>query len=222
MMYATGTTILGVERMKRSKPTTSALVTSLLLVTTGCATTELKTVWRDEAFQDRLTQVLVIGCAEQATIRRTFEDEFARQLSAQGVKAVASYTVLPSPEQFQDEAAVKAKVRKLGVDAVLVTRLIDKKTVELYYPPEMEYRVPSGYYRGGWHGYYMDGYERVSRPGRMVEQQLLTAESNIYQADTEKLIWSALSETLVDGASDAVIRSFVKVIVQNLVAKGLI
>jgi hypothetical protein len=208
--------------MNRGTATTSALVTWLLLTTAGCATTQLKSVWKDEAFQDQLAQVLVIGCAEQPTIRRTFEDEFCKQLRAQGVEAVASYTVLPSTEQFQDEEAVKAKVQKLGVDAVLVTRLIDRKTVELYYPPEMEYRVPSGYHRGGWHGYYMDSYERVSRPGRTVEQQLLTAETNIYEADTEKLIWSALSETLVEGASDTVIRSFVKVIVQNLVAKGLI
>jgi len=188
---------------------------------TGCSSTTLKTVWYDQKYDGGLSKVLVIGVAEEPATRRFFEDDFARQLQARGANAIPSYTILDSPESILDEDAVKERIRKMGVDTVLITRVLDTKTVEHYYPPEREYRVPGSYHRG-WHSYYADGYERVTRPGYTVKQQVFTLETNVYETQKEELIYSAITDTVIESSSDDALRSFIGVIVQDLATKGLV
>jgi hypothetical protein len=187
---------------------------------TGCANTQLKTVWIDPQFQGPLSKVLVVGVSKEPANRRVFEDEFCARIKEKGVTAVPSYTIFSSPEDMLDENTVLDQLKRRGVGSVLVTRLIDSKTVRQYYPPEREYDVPRPYYRG-WHGYYRTGYERVTRPGYVTEYEVLTLETNVYAVDGEKLIYSAISETTVDSTSEAELRAFVDTMVANMSAEGL-
>jgi hypothetical protein len=76
---------------------------------------------------------------------------------------------------------------------VLVTRLIDKETVQNYYPPTYA-SVPSAYY-GGWYGYYSMGYSYMYSPGYVEENKVYRVETNLYNVNNDKLAWSGLTET---------------------------
>ncbi len=208
--------------MKRRAGLSRGLVLLFPLVAASCSSTTLNTVWFSQDFEGRLSKVLIIGVAERPATRRFFEDEFARQIQQTGTEAVPSYTVLESLDSIMDENAVRARIRGMGVDAVLITRLLDTKTVEYYYPPEREYRVPRSYY-GGWHSYYADGYECVTRPGYVVEQQVVTLETNVYGTGKKgDLIYSAISDTVIESTSEEAIRSFIGVIVRDMASKGIV
>jgi hypothetical protein len=181
---------------------------------TSCATTIVTAVWKDESFMGPVKKMAVIGIFKTPAIRNSFEDEFSRQLKTHGIEAVASYTMIPVDDQ-SDKDIVSSRLKNMGTDYVLVTRLVDKKTVQTYVPGQA-YVVP-GYYRS-WGGYYQYAYT----PGYMVEDVYAYAETNIYDVKNDKLIWSARSETEISGVNQELIRSFVKIMIDRLSADAVI
>jgi hypothetical protein len=193
----------------------------LILAVVACATTELTHVWKDGKFQAiPVKKVVVVGIAKEPAKRQLFEDEFAQRLLAHGVSVIKSYTIM-TLEELKDKQGAAAKLRELGADAVLATRLIDKKTVETYYPPTYSYAPAGGYY--GWGGYYGMGYSYMASPGYTVSEEVAKLETNIYDTKSEGLIWSALSDTWLDRAApDKLVSSFIGVIVDRMTKDGII
>lgn len=189
-------------------------MTAYMSLLTACATTTLTTVWKDETSRGPVGEIAVIGVFRTPAVRNFYEDEFARQLRAHGVHAVASYTIVPADER-PDKDAVTAKLKAEGFDNVLVTRLVDKKTVQTYIPGQA-YIVPGFYH--SWGGYY----QYVYTPGYIVEDTYAYAETNIYDLKRDKLIWAARSETEISGMNEGLIRSFVRVMVDRLSADAMI
>ena len=200
--------------MKQSSKLLCCLMIISSFLLTSCATTILTTVWKDESFTGPVRKMAVIGIFKTPAIRNFFEDEFSRQLKTHGIEAVASYTIIPIDDQ-SDKDIVASKLRNLGMDFVLVTRLVDRKTVQTYIPGQA-YMVP-GYYRS-WGGYYQYAYS----PGYLVEDTYAYAETNIYDVKNDKLIWSARSETEISGVNQELIRSFVKIMIDRLSADAVI
>src|SRR5574340_541482 len=162
--------------MKRYIKELSAL-TIVFLLLWGCATTEVKTVWMDETYKGgALKKVFVMGASHKPAIKRLFEDEFVRELKAHGSDAIASYTVIPE-EKMHDKDFISSEIRKLGIDSVLVTLLVDKKTLDTYYPPQMRY--PGPYYRGGWQGYYAQGLGYYAAAGYVVRDTIVGMETSV-------------------------------------------
>lgn len=203
------------------------LVTALLFLVTGCATTEFTSEWRDQSFRGRAQKVMVIGIAKKQVLRRVFEDEFVRQLKSAGTDAVASYTVLPAGKQVEHRE-IAAKMRELRADAVLITRLVDKKVVRTYVPGMVNYPMGLWYdsypaYYGSWPSYYSYGSSFMYSPGYVAEDQYALMESSLYAADNgENLIWSATSETMIKGSDQKTIKSFIEAMVDKLQEQGLL
>ncbi len=171
----------------------------------ACAsTTEFNSVWKDETYQGGyLKKVLIIGVAKKSEVRRYFEEIFAQQLRTRGVDAVPSNIVLPESGMLKKETII-AKVNELKIDSVLVTKLVSVKDIGTY---ETSPTYVSG---GGYYGYYSQSYQTVSLGRNVV---LIT---RIFDAKSEKLIWSALSETVLEGSPESVLDSFISAIMQRL------
>ena len=203
------------------------IVTVLLFLVTGCATTEFTSEWRDQSFRGRPQKVMVIGIAKKPVLKRVFEDEFVRQLKSAGTDAVASYTVLPAGKQV-DHRKIAAKMRELQADAVLITRLVDKKVVRTYMPGMVNHPMGLWHdsypaYYGNWPSYYSYGSSFMYSPGYVVEDQYALMETSLYAADNgENLIWSATSETMIKGSDQKTIKSFIEAMVDKLQEQGLL
>jgi hypothetical protein len=161
---------------------------------------------------------MVIGVAKKPVNKRIFEDEFVRQLKARGTDAVAGYTVMPDEKQV-DHAVIAAKVKEQGADAVLISRLVSKKTVRTYVPGSVTY--PPSYY-GNWRDYYGYGSQAMYTPGYTAEDEYALMETNLYNAGNDKLIWSAASETEIRGSDQNQIKSYIGVMVNAMAGQKLL
>jgi hypothetical protein len=202
----------------------AGLATLALLAFSGCAgSTKLTNVWRDPAFEaNSIKKIMIIGVAKSSGIRRTFEDEFAAALTAQGVSAVASYSLVG--DGAVDSAKVYNALVSSGCDGIIVTRMTDKKTVDTYYAPTTAYVGAPGAYYGGWYGYYSMGYVYTSSPGYTVQNEVVNLETNLYRVNDAKLIWSALSESWLEqsGNPGGEIKPFVNQLVSSLASSKVV
>lgn len=215
------------------KPLT--LLRSLLLLCAlwplvACSPTVLTGSWRDPEYTGGpAKKILVVGLAQKDLVRRMFEDEFARQLQEAGVQAASSYGLF-SIEQLKDQRdVVEDKVRKLGFDQVIVSRVVDRRIEEVTQPGTVYGTSYYGgdYYRGGWNDYYRDSWNVVYQPPTTYQIEVATIESKLFLLGKERMIWSGQLETetggtVMSGDMEKVIRSFVKVVVQDLKKEGLI
>lgn len=177
----------------------TAAIGALLVVGCGGAT-QMTRVWVDPGFEaNSLRKLMVIGIGNNPTIRRSFEDRFTAALKAQGIEAEPSYRLVGDGNL--DSARTSAEMHRTGCEGVFVTRIVDQKTVETYYPSAWYAGyagVPYGWapyaYRYGWYGYYGLGYAYATTPGYTVEHQVVHLETSLYRVADGQLVWSALSE----------------------------
>jgi hypothetical protein len=194
------------------------LLILIAMLLTACATTQLNAVWKDPGYQTRPARIMVVGVAKNPLNRRLFEDEFVQQLKARGTEAIASYTVLPDRQQ-DDHEAIAAKVKELGADAILITRLVSKKIVQTYVPATPYFPPP---YYGSWPDYYGYGYHYMYTPGYIAEDEYAVIETNLYEAKSDKLVWAASSETGINDSDQNLIQSYVGVMVKTMIGLGLL
>ena len=197
--------------------TSGFLLLGALLVT-ACATTEINATWKEPSYQAHPARIMVIGVASNPLNRRLFEEEFVMQLKARGTDAIASYTVL-SDQQQDDHMAIAAKVKELKADTVLVTRLVNKKTVKFYVPGTVYYPPP---YYGTWPDYYGYSYRYIYSPGYITENEYAVIETNLYETTSDKLVWAASSETLIGDSNKDLIKSYIGIMVKTMFEQGLL
>jgi hypothetical protein len=203
--------------MKRLfKCATFALFASLLFF--SCATTKITETWKDDGYQGApFSDLFVIGVAKEENTRRSFENKFVEKLQTAGVQAVASSSVMPSDQKIE-KAAILAAIKKLNIDAVLVTRLISLKEEEIRSPSTSEYGRP-GDYQGRYYGDYSTAYGYTHQPAQYTTSVRVGLETKLYDAGTEKLIWAATSRTANPKSKiklfDAVIEALVRDLKRN-------
>lgn len=198
-----------------------------LLIAASCSLTNLNAVWKDPQYQGgKLKNVLVICESTNQVVRRIFEDEFTARFKSRGINAIPSYTIFPS-EKTLDKDTIESESRELGVDAMLIARVADrKKKQELppapsryYYRDVYFYDWPNRYSR-----FYSSSFTGTYYNDRVLysEYEVVHLETTLYETQTGKLIWSALSETVVGGSTELEVSSVVKMIMNNLAENQLI
>ena len=189
----------------------------LLLLLFSCTTTKLKSVWKDNAYNQYANNVMVVGVAARHEIRIFFEKEFVKQFKAVGVEAITSVEAIPSEDELK-ASVILAEARKRGVDMIMVTHVVsfDDKSVDSSSSSasifHTDYRNVSIYILNS--GYYAQGIKRT---------QGVTLTTKLYETKTEKLIWSATSKTLEPDLSEYnIVKSLSKVIIESLYDNKLI
>jgi hypothetical protein len=185
-----------------------------LMMFTSCAPkgTSFTSVWKDPQYQGgKVNKVMVIGVSKKPNIRQMFEEEFVKQLKTMGADGVASYTVLPSDKMLEKEAILK-QLREANADACLITQLIAREDAIKQETPKDE-NLTSQYPRS-----YNYSYNR----GYILEDDAVSLKTDLYNTASEKLIWTALSETFVRGDDEEEITTLIGKITENLKKKGLL
>lgn len=175
---------------------------------TSCATTKMTESWKDDQFRGTIRRVVVLGVFKEPDTRKIFEDEFASRLKARGVEAVASHKII-SDAELPDKDVVIGKIRKLGADTVIVTRIVDMETMKTVVPGR-SYIVPTYYTNYGTY------YTYIYEPGYTATEGYAYAEINLYSVGEEKLIWSGRSETELTATRYKLIQAFVKLMIDRL------
>jgi hypothetical protein len=160
------------------------------LVVTGCGSTHIVQQWSNPDYvAPRFERIMVIGITRQASMRRSFEDEFVAKLKTTGVDAVPSYRFIPGDGPVE-EARLQEAVKQAGADATITTRLVqvDRKTETR--PGTYRPAAPYGFYRGyagAWSGYY--------EPPTVYQYDVYVSETNLFDVKKDQLVWSGTVET---------------------------
>jgi len=182
------------------------------------AAPEFKNVWRSPdaaqvSFAGKKVAALVI--TQDDSLRVAGEESLARELSARGLQAVATYRMAPK-EELQNAERASRWFEKAGVEGVVALRPVSSEQ-RLNYNSSL-WMSPS--YSTFW-GYYGYGYSSVYVVGSVDRDTVITVESLIYSVSRNQLIWAAASETRNPKTLQKVIEDLVKASVKELQKQGL-
>ena len=199
----------------------SLLAVSVALLVSSCANTKISQSWVEPDNKRSYNDLLIIGVGESQQNRRAYESHFVEELRANGTEAEASYKLIPNSEKLNRETVDKA-IDGMEIDGVIVTHLVavDEETI---YRPSMDYMpMYGGGYYGGLYSYYPHVNTYVSRPGYYTTHETYTLETNLYDVESEELVWSARSRTFSPESVSEVINDLTKLLIKDLKEKNLI
>ncbi len=188
--------------MKRQLNLSIVLIcaTLIILFVGSCSTssTVITGKWEKPMIEQNYNDILVAALVPTISSRSVIEQHMVEDLKEEGVNATQSIDRLP-PQLIENEDTKQQIINSIrgdGVDAILTVSLIDKDT-ETRFVPGSEPYSPYPYYSfyGNFWGYYDYWYPRFYDSGYYTEDKIYYIETNLYDAKSEELIWSAQSET---------------------------
>ena len=195
----------------------SAIIFLFLL--TSCASSKITGEWKDpELGNKKYISILVIGVAKQPDRRKFYEDEFARQLTRQGVMAFASHTIIPR-DKMQDKDTIIKTIEGMRIDGVIVTRLQGVKA-QKQVPHGKTYQVPYG--RDNMYDYYNSSFSIAPSRSYVETHDYLQLVSNLYDAETEKLAYSITTDTFVREKFESRLKAYIETVVGKLKSNNLL
>ena len=195
----------------------------------GCKpATEITASWKNDdarAAAD-VNTILVTALTGRTTARQAVESDLASAIEKKGYKAVKSIDVMPptfSSSETPDRDKLLSSINGSGADAILTVALIDKETETRYVPGNAAYApVPRFGYYGTFWGYYNTWYPTLYAPGYYEEDKVYFLETNLYDAKTEQLLWSAQSESYNPSSLPDFADEFARVVVSKLEDDGIL
>jgi len=168
---------------------------------TGCVSTSIQTDWKDPGFKGAFKKVLIICNLKDPLVRTTLEGDLATQFTNRGVVAVQSNTLFESLRDT-DREMVKRKVREIDADGVLLVRTVSEKV--------------NSYETYEWSNAYQQ------TPDLPPTAEIYRVQVSLFEAAKGKIIWQALSDTIVGGGWMNTLKEFARVMGARLVERGLI
>lgn len=180
---------------------TGTLLLGLSMVLAACSgTPQVSTVQKLSASADApYDNLLVVALLDSFDMRRYLEKEIVKTLSARGVNAVASTSLMDSRTPATRETFL-GMVEELESDAVLVSQLasLETKAKMKDMNPEVSYNVRPTYYFNVWN---VEQEEYIEPQGLELKHSLVLA-TQLYSVRTLEPVWGieAKSKLKVDYA----------------------
>lgn len=198
---------------------------ALILIVNSCSSSKITSTWKDEnSTAKQYSKILVLGLIREAdrSIQVNMENHFVGDLKDLGYNAVSSLDEY-GPKSFEnmDEATALSKLKNSGIDAVITIVLLDKQKERKYVPGNMYYS-PYGYYYNRFWGYRTVLYQRIYEPGYYVTDTKYFWESNFYDMNNQKLLYSAQTETFDPANSESMGHEYGLIIAKNLVKQNIL
>lgn len=204
----------------------SSLLTGLAwcLILTSCGTsTQIVGSWKKEGLSDSLAykKVFVAALTNNLQAKQKVENELAALFSGAGATVTKSLDAFPpdiESKNNRDKEALLKKIKDYDADLIVTNAVIDKQTQERYVG--MPY-APWGWAGNFW-GYYRGYYGRFYDPGYYTLERVYYLETNVFDAKTDKLIWSAQSKTPSPSSLNSFIEDYVKAIAEKMKADEIL
>lgn len=200
-------------------------ITILVLIASGCTSTRVTTSWKaPDVPPKNFQKIMIVGLIRDAdrSIQENMENHFVGDLKAMGIEGISSLQAFgpKAMENLSEEEAV-AKMKTSGADAVITIVLLDKQKERQYYPGNFYYS-PYGYYHNRFWGYRTVLYRRIYEPGYYVTDTRYFWESNLYDMETQKLIYSAQTQSFDPSSSATLGHQYSELIVKDMVKNGVL
>jgi hypothetical protein len=205
---------------------TTGIVFGMMFAVACAPSTRVTASWTNPQAAERdYNNVLVAVMVENVNVKRSVENMIVQELRDEGINATMSLDVFPP--QFRDGLPDRDELMQLirdnGYDAIVTVALVDTETETRYVPGSATY-APSRFfpYYGRFYGYYSHWYPRIYEPGYYRQDRTYFYETNLYDTQTEELVWSAQSESMDPARADRFSRQFAASIVDELTGDNIV
>ncbi len=206
------------HRTHRTAWTTAAI--AMTLVVALPAAIKFKSTFKSidaggVSFAGKKVAALVIS--NDDSLRVAAEESLARELTALGMQAVATYKMAPK-EVLRSAETARPWFEKANVEGVVVIRPVSTDT-QVEYTPSVwsspNYGTLWGYYGYGWTTVVVVG------GGGQRTQRTVVVESTVYSVPRNQLLWAAVTETTNPRDLRAFVEEFAKASVEEMQKQGL-
>ncbi|MES2418866.1 MAG: hypothetical protein V4541_11805 [Bacteroidota bacterium] len=205
----------------------SALAVILLLWSCSPAT-RITGSWVDPSAKGKMVNgktLFIASLTRNMEVRTKLENAIAEQATSHNLKTIKSTTQF-SPDFYQDlppEKELLAKIRNTGADVILTISLINKESETRYVRGTQHYSPFTSYrWYGGFYSYFNYWRPMLYEPGYYVTDKTYFMETNLYDMESNRLIWSAQSETVNPGSIDNFVSNYPAILIDQLVKDGLL
>jgi hypothetical protein len=201
----------------------SRVLTALCLASMlgGCASTSLVNQWKNPTVTPRAYEkFLVVGVANDITLRRAYENLLVEDLQKLGVNAVKSIDYLPQ-DLKPDREQVKVMLKECGADAVITTRAarVQDETVYLEGFREIGYVAGSAYSSDPNSDFYMFYAGVVDMPAAQ-DMQTAILETRLFDVKSSALVWIASTSSFDSDRQFKAIHDLAQLIAATLRKEG--
>nr|WP_162988877.1 DUF4136 domain-containing protein [Pedobacter schmidteae] len=190
--------------------------------------TKITGSWVDKSARGKTVNgqtIFIASLTRNMKVRTELENGFTALLAQKNVKTVKGNDYF-NPDFYKKIPAEKqllSQIRNSGANLILTISMINKNS-ETRYVPGIRGYAPFPYYRwyGGFYSYYNYWGPMFYEPGYYVTDKTYFMETNLYDIDNNKLLWSAQSETVNPGSIDNFVQTYPKVLIDQLVKDGLL
>ena len=175
--------------------------------------------WKNPELDTSTVQnVFIAAITQNMEARQKVENHLAEELKAKGVQTTLSHSVFPpdlKPDSSNRQMIIE-KIKQTGADAILTISLLDQKS-ETRYVPGTSYAPVGRYgYYGSFYGYYNYAYGATYSPGYYTTDKTYFLETNLYDIESQKLLWSAQSQSYNPSSIDKAASRYAELVADKL------
>jgi|WetSurMetagenome_2_1015567.scaffolds.fasta_scaffold12794_3 hypothetical protein len=192
------------------------------------APTFINDSWKKSGYNGKKFQkIMVISAGGESFIERAIlESEVIKKLKVNNIDGVSGVEILPNESFDKDkdgnvddkgefENLIKNKVKELNIDGVIFLTLKDLKK-DVKYTPGTTVYSPTFYYDPFYRHYYTV-YNAVHSPGYYTKTARYYMETSLFDAITNELVYSILSETIDPQSINDFAKSYSEGIVNKMI-----
>ncbi len=195
---------------------------ALLVGIVACSirTTDLtdSRIWPENS-SGEISKILVVGVSDNHSVRNLYEREMQQRLQKHGVVVMRSLDKMPKDAVIEREA-FETYFKSEGIDAVLVSQVVDVENVGVY-SEGYEYAQPP-VALNSYYDYYTNAYYNVSEPGHFDYAKILKVESNLFDVSSEQLVWQCHSKSFNKENAEKVVGDLTKLLTKAMVEDGVL
>ena len=187
----------------------------MVIAITSCSNTSLLHSWKETGAVPIYKHLMIIGISDSQQTRQLYEKYFVAELKKRKVTATPSYQLISSKQEMNRETVVAA-IQGTEIDAVLITYLVSADS-------EMKHRDSplGGSYSGTAEGSEISATIVTSR-GRSSSEEVFVLKSDIYDAQSKTLVWSARTETVAPESIDEVITEVTALLIDRMFSDSVV
>ena len=138
-------------------------------------------------------KVLVIALIKDEATRRIAEDRMGKFMKGH---ALTSYSYLGTDGNALHTDGLNEKMKKDGIDGVLIVRLVDVKTDSTYVPSVNNAGYEGGMGDEGAVGFYDYAYPMYSSAGYVEADHTYVVETKLFSPEKKLPLWTCITTTL--------------------------
>ncbi len=191
------------------------IVLVLSVFIAACANTEVIDHWVDADHNRPYKHPMIIGISDSQQTRQIFEKYFVSELKKINITATPSYKLISSKQKMNREAMIKA-IQGTDIDSAVVTYLVSSENEIKHHESPL-----SQGYSGDVENNRMSD-TLVSTRGRTSDTEIITLKTDVYDAGSKSLVWSAQTRTVAPESIDEVVTDVTALLIEHMLSDDVI